>query len=43
MGFAQPNAEEEALMAFLSPGRESLKEPPPRPAAAPEPQAAGAV
>ena len=27
MGFAQPSAEEESLIAFLSPGRESLKEP----------------
>jgi hypothetical protein len=26
MGFAQPSAEEEALIRFLSPGRESLKE-----------------
>ena len=31
MGFAQPSAEEEALIAFLSPGRESRKEPAPKP------------
>jgi glycine/D-amino acid oxidase-like deaminating enzyme len=41
MGFAQASAEEEALIAFLSPRRESLKEPAPRPAATPEQQAAG--
>jgi glycine/D-amino acid oxidase-like deaminating enzyme len=34
MGFAPPTADEEALIAFLSPGRESLREPAPRPAAA---------
>src|SRR5262245_56955273 len=43
MGFARPSAEEEALIGFLSPGRESLREPAPRPAAAPEPQAADSV
>jgi len=42
MGFAQPSAEEEALIAFLSPGRESLKEPPAKPAPA-APTAAGAL
>ena len=26
MGFTQPSAEEEALIRFLSPGRDSLKE-----------------
>jgi glycine/D-amino acid oxidase-like deaminating enzyme len=36
MGFAQPSAEEEALIAFLSPGRESLKEPAAKPAPAAE-------
>jgi glycine/D-amino acid oxidase-like deaminating enzyme len=36
MGFAQPSAEEEALIAFLSPGRESLKEPPAKPASTAE-------
>jgi len=41
MGFAEPSAEEAALIAFLSPSRESLKEPAPRPVAAPEPQMAG--
>ena len=41
MGFAQPTAEEEALIAFLSPARESLKEPATRPAAVPERQATG--
>jgi glycine/D-amino acid oxidase-like deaminating enzyme len=39
MGLAQPSAEEEALIAFLSPGRDSLKEPAPRPAATTEPRA----
>ena len=33
MGFARASAEEEGLIAFLSPLRESLKEPAPRPAA----------
>jgi len=38
MGFTQPSAEEEGLIAFLSPGRDSLKEPTPaRPAVAAEP------
>ena len=41
MGFAQPSAEEEGLIGFLSPGRESLKEPTARPAAVPERQATG--
>jgi hypothetical protein len=36
MGFARPSAEEEALIEFLSPGRESLKEPGPKPAPLPE-------
>jgi glycine/D-amino acid oxidase-like deaminating enzyme len=36
MGLVQPSAEEEALIAFLSPGRESLKEPTAKPASAPE-------
>jgi hypothetical protein len=38
MGFAQLSAEEEALIAFLSPGRDSLKEPAAKPPpAAPAP------
>ena len=41
MGFAEPSAEEEALITFLSPSRESLKEPGARPAATPEPQTSG--
>jgi hypothetical protein len=41
MGFAQPSAEEEGLIGFLSPGRGSLKEPAARPAAVPERQATG--
>jgi glycine/D-amino acid oxidase-like deaminating enzyme len=36
MGFAQPSVEEEALIAFLSPGRESLKEPTAKPASVAE-------
>jgi glycine/D-amino acid oxidase-like deaminating enzyme len=36
MGFVQPSVEEEALIAFLSPGRESLKEPTAKPASAAE-------
>ena len=42
MGFAQPSAEEEALIAFLSPGRDSLKEPSAKPGPA-APAAAGAL
>jgi glycine/D-amino acid oxidase-like deaminating enzyme len=41
MGLAEPSAEEEALITFLSPARESLKDPAARPAATPEHQAAG--
>jgi gamma-glutamylputrescine oxidase len=37
MGFARPSGMEEGLIAFLSPLRESLKEPAPRPVAPPEP------
>lgn len=33
MGFAAPTPEEQALIEFLSPGRESLREPAPRPTA----------